>query len=296
MQHEGGGAGRFSWTSVRALLTESYKLYAKVKRMLRNSLSQRPVISFDAMHPIMNFQSSEDFRSGQVLLIDKPLEWTSFDVVNKLRYAIRKTHGFKKIKVGHAGTLDPLATGVLVICTGKMTKQIEALVAQEKTYHTTVRLGAHTPSLDAETTVEKWVDAQHLTEDAIAKELQSFQGTILQRPPVFSAKKVDGKRAYKVARDGGEIELRKAEVTVHEIKLLSVQHQSIDGQKVCDAELFIRCSKGTYIRSIGRDLGEALVVGGSLISLRRTASGSFSEDQLWSVEEAVANIEACPLA
>ena len=246
------------------------------------------------MQPIMTFEEGEDFRTGQILLIDKPLEWTSFDVVNKLRYTIRKTFGFKKIKVGHAGTLDPLATGVLVLCTGRMTKQIEGLMAEEKTYRTTVRLGAFTASLDAETPVERWVDASHLTQEAVESALNVFRGAIQQRPPVFSAKKVDGKRAYKVARAGGEIEMRLAEVTVHGLELTAFEQHEVDGHAVCDATLEIRCSKGTYIRSIGRDLGEALGVGGTLVALRRTASGQFLEDQLWTVEEAVERITQCP--
>ena len=246
------------------------------------------------MQPIMTFEEGEDFRTGQILLIDKPLDWTSFDVVNKVRYAIRKTFGFKKIKVGHAGTLDPLATGVLVICTGKMTKEINELMAEEKAYTTTVQLGAFTASLDAETPVEQWLDAAHLNEEAVESALAAFRGTIQQRPPVFSAKKVDGKRAYQVARDGGEIHLRTVEVTVHDLALTRLTHRTVDGHAVCEAELQIRCSKGTYIRSIGRDLGEALGVGGTLVALRRTASGNFTEDQLWTVEEAVARIVACP--
>lgn len=247
------------------------------------------------MQPIMTFEEGEDFRTGQILLIDKPLEWTSFDVVNKLRYTIRKTFGFKKIKVGHAGTLDPLATGVLVICTGRMTKQIDGLMAEEKAYRTTVRLGAFTPSLDAETPVERWVEANHITQQHVESALDAFRGTISQRPPVFSAKKVDGKRAYKVAREGGEIALRVVEVTVHGLDLVQIEHRTIEGHSVCDVVLDIRCSKGTYIRSIGRDLGEALGVGGTLAALRRTASGHFVEDQLWTVDEAVQRIAACPL-
>ena len=242
----------------------------------------------------MTFEEGEDFRTGQILLIDKPLEWTSFDVVNKLRYTIRKTFGFKKIKVGHAGTLDPLATGVLVICTGRMTKQIDGLMAEEKAYRTTVRLGAFTASLDAETPVERWVDAGHLTRGVVESAIDAFRGPIVQRPPVFSAKKVDGKRAYKVARAGGDIELPVVDVTVHGLELVAFEPLEVDGHAVCDVTLDIRCSKGTYIRSIGRDLGEALGVGGTLVALRRTASGQFIEDQLWTVEEAVERITACP--
>lgn len=245
------------------------------------------------MLPQMTFQDGEDFREGQILLIDKPLTWTSFDVVNKLRYTIRKTFGFKKIKVGHAGTLDPLATGVLVLCTGRMTKQINALMAEEKAYTTTVRLGITTASLDAETPVDERTDASHITPAAIEEALHAFRGTISQQPPVYSAKKVDGKRAYKVARAGGDIALRHVEVTVSDIQLTGCESVVSEGVAAVDATLHIRCSKGTYIRSIGRDLGAALGVGGSLVALRRTASGDFREEQLWTVAEAVARIEAC---
>ena len=244
------------------------------------------------MLPLMTFEEGEDFRSGQILLIDKPLDWTSFDVVNKLRYTIRKTFGFKKIKVGHAGTLDPLATGVLVVCTGRMTKEINTLMAEEKAYRTTVRLGAFTASLDAETPVERWTDAAHLTEEVVNAALSAFRGTIAQRPPIFSAKKVDGKRAYEVARAGGDLDLGTVDVVVHAVELIALEHRSIDGHAVCDATLEIRCSKGTYIRSIGRDLGDALEVGGTLVALRRTASGAFEEGQLWTVDEAVTRIAA----
>jgi tRNA pseudouridine55 synthase len=245
------------------------------------------------MHPLMTFQDGEDFREGQILLIDKPLTWTSFDVVNKLRYTIRKTFGFKKIKVGHAGTLDPLATGVLVLCTGRMTKQINTLMAEEKAYTTTVRLGITTASLDAETPVDARTDAAHLTREAVEAALGAFRGTIAQRPPVFSAKKVDGKRAYQVARAGGDIALKTVEVTVSELALTAFEPVICEGVPAVDATLAIRCSKGTYIRSIGSDLGEALGVGGSLVALRRTASGDFTEEQLWTVEEAVERIQAC---
>ena len=245
------------------------------------------------MQPLMTFSAGEDFREGQILLIDKPLTWTSFDVVNKLRYTIRKTFGFKKIKVGHAGTLDPLATGVLVICTGKMTKQINSLMAEEKEYLTTVRLGITTASLDAETPVDTRTDAAHLTRAQVEEALTAFQGTISQRPPVFSAKKVDGKRAYQVARSGGDVELREVEVSVSAIELTAFEPVVDEGVAAWDATLAIRCSKGTYIRSIGRDLGAALGVGGSLVALRRTASGDFREGQLWTIEDAVERIAAC---
>lgn len=248
------------------------------------------------MLPVMTFRGAEDFQTGQILLIDKPLEWTSFDVVNKLRYTIRKTFGFKKIKVGHAGTLDPLATGVLVLCTGKMTKQIEGLMAEEKAYLTTVRLGATTASLDAETPVDQWTDSAHLTPEHVETALAQFRGNVSQLPPVFSAKKVDGIRAYKSARAGETVTLSPVEVTIRSIELMSFEKHVIDGTTVCDATLSIQCSKGTYIRSIGRDLGKALGVGGTLVALRRTSSGSFTEDQLWTLDEALTRIAACPCA
>ena len=232
-------------------------------------------MTVQAEMPVMNFKELEDFMEGQILLIDKPLEWTSFDVVNKVRGHLRHALKVKKIKVGHAGTLDPLATGVLVVCTGKATKRIETLQAQDKSYTATIRLGAHTPCLDAELPVDTWADSAHLTPDAIEQAANGLRGTIEQMPPRYSAKKVNGQKAYAVARKGGEIMLKRASIEIKKLKIQAVQHRVIDQNNVVDVEVEIDCTKGTYIRSIARDLGETLGVGGHLIALRRTINGPF---------------------
>lgn len=232
-------------------------------------------MTVQAEMPVMNFKELEDFMEGQILLVDKPLEWTSFDVVNKVRGHLRHALKVKKIKVGHAGTLDPLATGVLVVCTGKATKRIETLQAQDKSYTATIRLGAHTPCLDAELPVETWADSAHLTRTAIEKAATGLRGSLEQMPPRYSAKKVNGQKAYAVARKGGEIMLNHASIEIKKLEIQAVQHRVIDQNNVVDVEVEIDCTKGTYIRSIARDLGETLGVGGHLIALRRTMNGPF---------------------
>ena len=232
-------------------------------------------MTVQAEMPVMNFKELEDFMEGQILLVDKPLEWTSFDVVNKVRGHLRHALKVKKIKVGHAGTLDPLATGVLVVCTGKATKRIETLQAQDKSYTATIRLGAHTPCLDAELPVETWADSAHLTLTAIEKAVAGLRGSLEQMPPRYSAKKVNGQKAYAVARKGGEIMLNRASIEIKKLEIQAVQHRVIDQNNVVDVEVEIDCTKGTYIRSIARDLGETLGVGGHLVALRRTMNGPF---------------------
>ena len=232
-------------------------------------------MTVQAEMPVMNFKELEDFMEGQILLVDKPLEWTSFDVVNKVRGHLRHALKVKKIKVGHAGTLDPLATGVLVVCTGKATKRIETLQAQDKSYTATIRLGAHTPCLDAELPVETWADSAHLTRTAIEKAATSLRGSLEQMPPRYSAKKINGQKAYAVARKGGEIMLNRASIEIKKLEIQAVQHRVIDQNNVVDVEVEIDCTKGTYIRSIARDLGETLGVGGHLVALRRTMNGPF---------------------
>jgi len=228
------------------------------------------------------------------MVIDKPLTWTSFDVVNKLRYALRGFTGVKKIKVGHAGTLDPLATGVLVVCCGRATKTIDTLQAQEKVYTATIRLGAHTPSLDAETEVDRWAeDPEHvlgLTAEQVGQAADALTGTLEQRPPIFSAKKVDGVKAYDAARKGADIQLRTSTVTVSEFRIDGLTLAEVEGHPVLDADVTIRCSKGTYIRSLARDLGDALGVGGALTALCRVSSGDFHVDHAWTVEDLVARL------
>ena len=232
------------------------------------------------------------------MVIDKPLTWTSFDVVNKVRYALRGFTGAKKIKVGHAGTLDPLATGVLVVCCGRATKTIDTLQAQAKVYTATVRLGAHTPSLDAETKVDAWAEdpsaVTSLTEEAVAKAAASLTGTLEQRPPLYSAKKVDGVKAYDAARKGADIKLRTSTVTVDTFQFDRAFAQEVDGHPVFDVDVTIHCSKGTYIRSLARDLGDALGVGGTLTALCRVSSGDFHVDHAWSVDALVAELNSNP--
>ena len=214
--------------------------------------------------------SAEEFLSGQTLLIDKPLEWSSFQVVNKLRWLIRKQFNLKKIKVGHAGTLDPLASGLLLICTGKFTKTINELQGQIKEYTGTINLGATTPSYDLETEVDQTFPTSHITEDQIVEVTKQFLGEIDQFPPVFSALKKDGKRLYEYARKGEEVEVvsRRIEINEFEITAIDLVNLKIDFRVVC--------SKGTYIRSLAHDFGKALNSGGHLSALRRTKIGDYS--------------------
>lgn len=249
-------------------------------------------MTVQAEMPVMNFKKLEDFMEGQILLVDKPLEWTSFDVVNKVRGHLRHALKVKKIKVGHAGTLDPLATGVLVVCTGKATKRIETLQAQDKSYTATIRLGAHTPCLDAELPVETWADSAHLTLTAIEKAAAGLRGSLEQMPPRYSAKKVNGQKAYAVARKGGEIMLNRASIEIKKLEIQAVQHRVIDQNNVVDVEVEIDCTKGTYIRSIARDLGETLGVGGHLVALRRTMNGPFPIANCVQLPALIQNIES----
>jgi tRNA pseudouridine55 synthase len=215
----------------------------------------------------MDFRQPESYLEGAVLYFDKPLNWTSFDVVNKVRISLRTYLGIRKIKVGHAGTLDPLATGLMIICTGKGTKQISQFQDMDKEYIAQIRLGTTTPSFDLETEVDFTYPWNHLTLELVHSTLQSFTGEQEQAPPLFSAKYVDGKRAYELARKGRKVELRKQRIVIHHLELISFDPP--------DLTLRIICSKGTYIRSIARDLAVAMGTGGHLTGLRRTAIGSF---------------------
>lgn len=214
--------------------------------------------------------TAEDLLGGQIILIDKPLEWSSFQVVNKVRWHLKKTYGIKKIKVGHAGTLDPLATGLLVLCTGKMTKSIAQLQATEKVYTGTITLGATTPSYDLETEVDREFPYDHVTAMDVEKNRLKFTGTIEQYPPLFSALKKEGKRLYEYARAGEFTEIPSRSVTINTFEITRFQLPEIDFK--------ITCSKGTYIRSLAHDFGKALGSGGHLSSLRRTQSGSHHVD------------------
>lgn len=226
-----------------------------------------------------------DFVAGEVLYIDKPLGWTSFDVVNKIRYNFKTKLGIKKIKVGHAGTLDPLATGVVIICTGKATKRIEEYMGHDKEYLATIRLGATTPSYDLEKDIDATYPYEHITYEKVKEVLQKhFTGEIDQVPPMFSAIRIDGKRAYEYARKGDEtVELKSRKITIHNIEIEKIA--------LPDVTLRIRCSKGTYIRSIARDLGLALESGGHLIALERTAVGDVRKEDTQSVEEFLALLD-----
>ncbi|MAQ74706.1 MAG: tRNA pseudouridine(55) synthase TruB [Aquimarina sp.] len=220
--------------------------------------------------------TEQDFKDGQILLIDKPLHWTSFQAVNKLRWLIKKTFKIKKIKVGHAGTLDPLATGLLIICTGKFTKKIEELQGQIKEYTGTITLGATTPSYDLETEVDQTFDIDHITEQAILNTTKQFIGEIEQYPPVFSALKKDGKRLYEYAREGKAVEIKPRTIEIKEFEITRVN--------LPDVEFRVVCSKGTYIRSLAHDFGRALDNGGHLTVLRRTKIGDYDVADGLSIE------------
>lgn len=228
-----------------------------------------------------------DFISGEILCIDKPLGWTSFDAVKRLRGALSHRLGLKKIKIGHAGTLDPMATGVLIVCTGKATKNIEMLQAGRKEYIATLCLGATTPSFDLEKQIDARYPYMHITEAEVRRVLESFTGSIMQVPPVFSAVKIDGKRAYRFARRGEQPELKAKPLQIDEIELLRFELPII--------RIRVVCSKGTYIRALARDIGTALGSGAHLTSLRRTRVGDFSLNDALSVEEAMQLIRTVPL-
>ena len=218
-----------------------------------------------------------DFISGEILYIDKPLNWTSFDLVRKLRNRLCRDLKVKKLKVGHAGTLDPLATGVMIVCTGRKTKLIDTFQYQEKEYIATIQLGATTPSFDLETEVDKTFPTEHITKELVEETLKSFLGRIEQVPPAYSACKVNGERAYNLARNGEEVELKPKVLVIDEIELLDFEKDSI--------KIRVVCSKGTYIRALARDIGEALQSGGHLTGLIRTRIGEVTLDQCMKAED-----------
>jgi len=211
--------------------------------------------------------TADEFQNGKILLIDKPLNWTSFQAVNKLRWEIRQAFKIKKIKVGHAGTLDPLATGLLIICTGKMTKQINTFQGQNKEYTGTIVLGSTTPSYDLETDIDKTFPTEHISKDLIYKATTDFLGEIEQLPPVFSALKKDGKRLYEYARAGENVKINSRRVRISEFEITGIDNLTVNFRVVC--------SKGTYIRSLAHDFGKALNSGAHLSALRRTKIGDF---------------------
>ncbi|MEM9888429.1 MAG: tRNA pseudouridine(55) synthase TruB [Bacteroidota bacterium] len=226
-------------------------------------------------HPLANY----DFQKGSMLLVDKPQEWTSFDVVNKIRSAIRRKLGIKKIKVGHAGTLDPMATGLLIICTGKFTKRLSKYQGMLKEYTGTLELGASTPSYDAETAVDAHFETEHITTDLLERTRQQFLGTMEQFPPIFSAIKVDGQPLYKKARKGEKVEVKARPVHVYDFDLTEIKMPLVSFR--------VTCSKGTYIRSLAYDFGRALDSGAYLTSLRRTKIGEYRVEDAWNLEALV---------
>lgn len=228
-----------------------------------------------------------DFISGETIAVDKPLGWTSFDAVKRLRGAIQRRLHVRKFKVGHAGTLDPLATGVLIVCTGRATKRIDELQAGDKEYIADIRLGATTPSYDLETEIDRTYPWEHVTREAVEKVLPGFTGRIMQVPPVFSAVKIEGKRAYNLARQGKDVELKAKPLEIKEMELL--------GCELPDLRLRIVCSKGTYIRALARDLGEALDTGAHLTALRRTRVGDITIADCLTVDRTLEVIANAPL-
>ncbi len=217
-----------------------------------------------------------DFREGYIAVIDKPLEWTSTDVVRKIKYALQHKLGYKKIKIGHAGTLDPLATGVLLVCIGKATKMVNDLQAEEKEYIAELELGASTPSYDMEHPINERFPYEHITREMVEQAIASLTGERLQAPPIYSAKKVEGVRAYEFARAGEEVELKKALINIYEMEILDFSLPML--------KIRVRCSKGTYIRSLAHEIGQALDSGAYLRSLRRTRSGGFTAENGWNLQ------------
>lgn len=230
-----------------------------------------------------------DFITGEEFWLDKPLGWTSFDAVKRLRSELSRRLGMKKLKVGHAGTLDPLATGVMIIVTGKATKRIEQLQQGVKEYEATLQLGATTPSYDLEHPIDARYPTDHITRELIDEKLVQFRGTIQQIPPAFSAIKVDGKRAYQSARKGKDVELKPKTLVIDELEVMEFDPDAMT------LKLRVVCSKGTYIRALARDIGEALDSGAHLTALRRTRVGDVTIDECLDIPQAVELIKTVPL-
>ena len=225
----------------------------------------------------------QSISNGKLLLIDKPLEWTSFQAVNKIRWGLRSKFNLKKLKVGHAGTLDPLATGLLLICTGKMTKKIPEFQALEKTYTGTITLGATTPSFDSETPIDKKFKITHLNDEALIAAKEKFKGEIDQSPPLFSAIKKEGKRLYEYARAGEKIEIKSRKIKIHRFDFKRIELPNIAFE--------VKCSKGTYIRSLANDFGKSVDSGGYLSSLRRIKIGPFKVINALTPQEFIEKLE-----
>ncbi len=229
------------------------------------------------------FKKSYDFANGEVLLFDKYLDWTSFDLVSRVRNTLFKVTGIKKLKVGHAGTLDPLATGLLILCTGKATKQIETYQAEEKEYIASIKLGATTPSFDLETEEDSQSNCSYVTEELLKTALKKFVGEIDQIPPVFSAVKVKGKRAFNYARKGEPLELKSRKIVIKDITLNTFQLPTL--------EIKVVCSKGTYIRSLARDIGDELKCGAYLTGLKRTRIGDYKVENAMTIDYFLQNLK-----
>ena len=228
--------------------------------------------------------SSYDFLAGATLLVDKPQGWTSFDVVNKIRHKLRRITGVKKIKVGHAGTLDPMATGLLIICTGKFTKKLAEFQGLNKEYTGTLLLGATTPSYDAETEIDERFPTDHITTSSLEEARLSFLGEQSQVPPMFSAIKVDGQPLYKKARKGEKVQIRPRQVWIHELEFTNIN--------IPEVQFRLHCSKGTYVRSLAYDLGKAVGSGAYLTALCRTKIGDYSLQHAWNLEDLVNELAA----
>ncbi len=229
---------------------------------------------------IISSPELEQLQKGAFFLIDKPLEWTSFNVVSKLKYLIKRTFSIKKIKIGHAGTLDPLASGLLIVCTGKFTKKIPEFQQLSKVYTGTITLGASTPSFDLETEIDRTVPFKHITEEEIHEVARSFIGEQMQTAPQFSAKRIAGKRAYEYARKGETVEIKANKITIYSFTITAIRLPEVDFE--------IHCSKGTYIRAIARDFGIRLHNAAHLTALRRTKIGNFDVQEALSVEQLIA--------
>lgn len=236
------------------------------------------------MSVIAESTGANSYLEGKILLFDKPFGWTSFDLVRKVRNSLFRQLKIKKLKVGHAGTLDPLATGLMILCTGKATKQIELLQSGEKEYIATLKIGATTPSYDMETMEDYQYPTDHISENLLKETFKQFTGNILQVPPVFSAVKIDGKRAYEHARKGDEPELKPKNIVINSIELVSFQMPEV--------VLRITCGKGTYIRALARDIGIAMRSGAYLTGLRRVRSGNFTIENAGSVESFLSEIDS----
>ncbi|NOU62176.1 tRNA pseudouridine(55) synthase TruB [Marinifilum caeruleilacunae] len=232
---------------------------------------------------MIRFETDNDFQQGAFILLNKPYEWTSFDLVNKIKFKIKHKLRVKKIKVGHAGTLDPLATGLMIVCVGKYTKKIDTYQSQVKEYIATLQLGASTPSFDLETEIDQEYPTEHITRELIDECLKGFIGSIEQRPPDYSAVKVNGKRAYEYARKGQEVEIKKKTLVIDEIEVLEFEGNVL--------KIRVVCSKGTYIRALARDIGQALNSGAHLTALQRTQIGDFKIDDAIEIEDFIKFLE-----